>query len=142
MEATCPYPETSMKTAAPCSWELAADLGKATSLGTDNVFTHLLILVSLVLNAVYAKYGGIIGKFPNLLMIQHGAPGEGESVALWLVFQILYYFDSVRAKHRQDKYKEASSKYKRDAATSECAISEMMSNKNPYKQDVKPKQTL
>ena len=90
---------------------LAAALGKATSLGTDCVFTHLLILVSLVLNAVYTKCGGILGEFPNLLMIQHGAPGEGKSVALWLVFQILYYFDSVRTKRRQDKYNDDVKKY-------------------------------
>ena len=35
-----------------------------------------------------------------MLMLQHGAPGEGKSVALWLVFQILYYFDDIRTKLR------------------------------------------
>jgi hypothetical protein len=105
MEATCPFPSQGMSRAAPHAWECAAALGRATSLSTSCVFTHMLIVLSLVLNAIQSKYGGILGKFPNLLMIQHGAPGEGKSVALWLVFQILYYFDSLRTKLRLDAWK-------------------------------------
>ena len=64
----------------------------------------MLILVSLTLNALQTRYGGILGKFPNLLMLQHGAPGEGKSVALWL-FQILYFFDELRTKAKLEKYR-------------------------------------
>ena len=52
MEATCPFPSQVLATAAPLTWELAAALGRATSLSTSGVFTHLLILVSLVLGGV------------------------------------------------------------------------------------------
>ncbi|CAE7282086.1 unnamed protein product [Symbiodinium sp. CCMP2592] len=98
MEAMCPYPDETISRSAPHAWELCAALGRATSLSSACVFTHMLILISLTLNALQTRYGGILGKFPNLLMLQHGAPGEGKSIALWLVFQILYYFDDTRTK--------------------------------------------
>ena len=112
MEATCPFPCQRMEQAAPLAWKCAAALGSATSWATECVFTHLLILISLVLNALSTKYGGILGKFPNLLMIQHGAPGEGKSVALWMMFQILYYFDSLRTKIRLAKWRVDHSTWK------------------------------
>ena len=98
MEAMCPYPDEAMSRSAPHAWEVCAALGRATSLSSACVFTHMVILISLTLNALQTRYGGILGKFPNLLMLQHGAPGEGKSVALWLVFHILYYFDDTRTK--------------------------------------------
>ena len=105
IETRCPYPDAAMSRAAPHAWELCAALGRATSLSSACVFTHMLILVSLTLNALQTRYGGILGKFPNLLVLQHGAPGEGKSVALWLVFQILYFFDELRAKAKLEKYR-------------------------------------
>ena len=33
-------------------------------------------------------YSGILGVFPNLLINQHGASGDGKSVALWYDTQV------------------------------------------------------
>lgn len=99
---------------APCSWQFAGALARATSLHQSCIFVHLLIMLSLALNAVQVRFGGILRKFPNILMLQHGGPGDGKSIALRLVLQVLYYFDSIQtkrdvAKHRSDlrRYEEA-----------------------------------
>ena len=118
LESTCPFPSESMAKNAPCSWKFAGALARATSLDQSCAFVHLLIMLSLVLNAV--RFGGILGKFPNLVMLQHGEPGDGKSIALWLV---KYYFDSIKtkrdaAKHRADLrgYEEAKKAF--EAASS------------------------
>ncbi|CAE7917987.1 unnamed protein product, partial [Symbiodinium necroappetens] len=112
MEAMCPYPDEAMSRSAPHAWEVCAALGRATSLSSACVFTHMVILISLTLNALQTRYGGILGKFPNLLMLQHGAPGEGKSVALWLVFQILYYFDDTRTKRKLKEWSTSKDQHR------------------------------
>ncbi|CAE7564516.1 unnamed protein product, partial [Symbiodinium pilosum] len=86
IETRCPYPDAAMSRAAPLC------LGVVCGIGTGDLFEFS------------TRYGGILGKFPNLLMLQHGAPGEGKSVALWL-FQILYFFDELRTKAKLEKYR-------------------------------------
>lgn len=95
------------------------------------VFVHLLIMLSLVLNAVQVRFGGILGKFPNIVMLQHGEPGDGKSIALWLVLQVLYYFDTIKtkhdaAKHRMDlrRYEEAKRAFEAAGAANDAEIEE------------------
>lgn len=105
LEAMCPFPAESIAKNAPCSWSFAGALARATSLHQSCVFVHLLIMLSLVLNAVQVRFGGILGKFPNIVMLQHGEPGDGKSIALWLVLQVLYYFDTIKTKHDAAKHR-------------------------------------
>ena len=60
------------------------------------MFVHMLCLVALTLNAVQVKYSGLLGKFCNLMVLQHGPPGDGKSIALWLDLHILSFFDKLR----------------------------------------------
>ena len=70
LEHQCPFPEETMAKNCRISCLYAGALARATSLHQTCVY-YLLILLSFVLNAVQVRYGGILGKFPNLLMIQH-----------------------------------------------------------------------
>ncbi len=85
-----------MQRATPLAWQAVCALGRGTSLHPSCVFVHMLILVATTLGAVQVKFGGILGRFCNLLLLQHGAPGEGKSVALWLSLQALYCYDKAR----------------------------------------------
>ena len=98
MDVLNPFPVDVVSASSPLAWRVAAAVGKATSLHVSCVYVHLVILISLVLSAVQVKYGGILGKFSNPLMIQHGAPGDGKSIQMWLHFQVLALFDKVRNK--------------------------------------------
>lgn len=131
LEAMCPFPAESIAKNAPCSWSFAGALARATSLHQSCVFVHLLIMLSLVLNAVQVRFGGILGKFPNIVMLQHGEPGDGKSIALWLVLQVLYYFDTIKtkhdaAKHRMDlrRYEEAKRAFEAAGAANDAEIEE------------------
>ena len=112
MDTTNPFPAGVMLRVCPLAWRVAQALGRATSLHPSCVFVHLLILVATTLHAVQIKFGGILGRFCNLLMIQHGAPGEGKSVALWLSLQILYYYDKVRESHAKRKHAQKMQIYR------------------------------
>ena len=81
-------------------------LAGATSLDAGCTYVHMKLLVAMTLGGVQVKYGGILGKFSNLLMIQHGAPGDGKSIALWLACQILYYYDDMRTRQAMDEWKK------------------------------------
>ena len=96
MQTQNPFPEEVARRASPLMWAIATALGRATSLHPSCVYVHILLLISTTLGAVQLKYGGILGKHCNLLMLQHGEPGDGKSVALWLDVQILSYYDQVR----------------------------------------------
>lgn len=111
LEHQCPFPEETMAQNCRISWKYAGALARATSLHQTCVYVHLLVMLSLVLNAVQVRYGGILGKFPNLLMIQHGEAGDGKSIALWLILQILYYFDSIKTKHDAASYRHELRQY-------------------------------
>lgn len=111
LEHQCPFPEETMAQNCRISWKYAGALARATSLHQTCVYVHLLIMLSLVLNAVQVRYGGILGKFPNLLMIQHGEAGDGKSIALWLILQILYYFDSIKTKQDAASYRHELRKF-------------------------------
>ena len=76
--------------ANPLTWKISGALAKATSLHQSCVYTHLLLLESTTLPFVQVKVGGILGRHCNIIMLQHGPPGEGKSVALWLDLQCLY----------------------------------------------------
>ena len=52
MEATCPFPVDAAARGAPRSWAIAKALARATSLHPACVYVHLLIMISLVLNAL------------------------------------------------------------------------------------------
>ena len=104
METRNPFPDDQMRRAAPLTWKIAEALGRATSLHPSCVFVHLLILIATTLGAVQIKYGGILGRFCNLLMLQRGAPGDGKSIALWLDLQVLHHYDHVRTKMCKTRY--------------------------------------
>ena len=142
LEAMCPFPAESIAKNAPCSWSFAGALARATSLHQSCVFVHLLIMLSLVLNAVQVRFGGILGKFPNIVMLQHGEPGDGKSIALWLVLQVLYYFDTIKtkhdaAKHRMDlrRYEEAKRAFEAAGAANDAEIEEPAPPTKPEKRD-------
>lgn len=109
LESACPFPSESEAKNVPCSWQ-EVWLELEVRIKAASLFVHLLIMLSLVLNVVQVRYGGILGKFPNLVTLQHGEPGDGKSIALWLVLQVLYHFDSVKAKHHAAKYLAAQNK--------------------------------
>ena len=65
------------------------------------------------------RYGGILGRHCNLLMIQHGEPGDGKSVALWLDVQILSHYDQVREKRAKKVYDRQVQQYRDSPGTAE-----------------------
>ena len=69
-------------------------------------YTHNLILNSLPLGAVQMKYGGILARHSNLLMLQEGEPGDGKSVALWLDVQVLSHYDQKREERTKAAYEK------------------------------------
>ena len=75
MDATNPFPTDALSTCAPRAWRLASAYGRASSCHTSAIFTQLLVLISLTLGAVQVKYSGLLGRFSNLVLIQHGPPG-------------------------------------------------------------------
>ena len=107
-----PFPSDTVLRACPLGWRVSRALARATSLHPSCVFIHLLILVATTLGAVKVNFGGILGRVCNLLMIQHGAPGEGKSVALWLSLQILYYYDKLRDDRAKKAYATLLAAYK------------------------------
>ena len=142
LETMCPFPSETMAQTVPCSWQFAGALARATSLHQSCAFVHLLIMLSLVLNAVQVRFGGILGKFPNILMLQHGEPGDGKSIALWLVLQVLYYFDTIKSKHdaarhRIDsrRYEEAKRAYEGALAINDPEAEEPVPPTKPEKRD-------
>ena len=122
LETMCPFPSETMAQTVPCSWQFAGALARATSLHQSCAFVHLLIMLSLVLNAVQVRFGGILGKFPNILMLQHGEPGDGKSIALWLVLQVLYYFDTIKSKHDAARHRIDSRRYEEAKRAYEGAL--------------------
>ena len=112
LDETNPFPTSAIAGATPLMWAVAEALARATSLHTACVYTHLMLVISLPLGAVQLKYGGILGRFCNMLVLQHGEPGEGKSVIAWLTRQILYYYDKKREESARGVYKEELKKYK------------------------------
>ena len=84
MDSSNPFPKDIVRRSSPLAWKVAEALGRATSMDASCVYTHLLLLDAVTLNGLMVKYGGILGKFSNLIMIQHGPPGDGKSVIVWL----------------------------------------------------------
>jgi len=97
-DAMNPFPCETVRANMPTAWKLSSALSSAASLHPSCVFVHMLILVALTLRAVMVRYSGLLGRYPNLVLIQHGAPGDGKSVAVWLCTQILMYYDTLRDK--------------------------------------------
>ena len=114
MESQNPFPEEVARRASPLMWALATALGKATSLHPSCVYVHILLLIATTLGAVQLKYGGILARHCNLLMLQHGEPGDGKSIALWLDVQILSYYDQVREARAKRRYDAAVERHERD----------------------------
>ena len=114
LESHNPFPEQAVRRATPLMWAVASALGQATSLHASCVYVHLMILVATTLGAVQIKYGGILSRHCNLLMLQHGQPGDGKSVALWLDVQVLAFFDMIRERRAKKKHEEACQKHKDD----------------------------
>lgn len=96
MDTTNPFPSASVAARQPLAWKVCCALAQAASLHPGCMFVHMLCLVALTLNAVQVKYSGLLGKFCNLMVLQHGPPGDGKSIALWLDLHILSYFDKLR----------------------------------------------
>ena len=143
METTNAFPADSMRRATPLAWAVAAALGRATSLHPSCVYVHLLLLVATTLGAVQVKYGGILGRFCNLLMLQHGQPGDGKSVALWLDLQNLHYYDQVREKFAKQKHEDLVKAYKAAKAEAGDDMSDMEEpRKAPTKDSVFNKGTF
>ena len=99
-----PFPSDAIASNTPLARRVSGALGRAVSLHPSCVWMHLLILLALTLNAVQVKYSGLLGRFCNLMLLQHGSPGDGKSVALWLVIQILRYFDKKEDEYAQQEY--------------------------------------
>ncbi|CAK0909816.1 unnamed protein product, partial [Prorocentrum cordatum] len=114
LESHNPFPEQAVRRATPLTWAVASALGQATSLHASCVCVHLMILVATTLGAVQIKYGGILSRHCKLLMLQHGQPGDGKSVALWLDVQVLAFFDMIRERRAKKKHDEACQKHKDD----------------------------
>ncbi|CAK0831366.1 unnamed protein product [Prorocentrum cordatum] len=114
LENQNPFPEEAARRATPLMWKVASALGKATSLHASCVYVHLMILVATTLGAVQLRYGGILSRHCNLLMLQHGEPGDGKSVALWLDVQVLGFYDMIRERRSKKKYEDAAQKHKDD----------------------------
>ncbi|CAK0896107.1 unnamed protein product [Prorocentrum cordatum] len=117
MESQDPFPEEVARRAPPLMWAIATALGKATSLHPSCVYVHILLLIATTLGAVQLKYGGILARHCNLLMLQHGEPGDGKSIALWLDVQILSYYDQVREARAKRRYDAALERHERDLVT-------------------------
>ena len=120
MDATNSFPVDVLRTCAPKAWRLAEAFGRASSSHASAMFVQLMVLVSLTLNAVQVKYSGLLGRFSNLVVIQHGPPGDSKSVILCVCLQILYYYDKKRydkmlAQWKQDD-KKARKAVKRNGA--------------------------
>ena len=96
MDSTNPFPSASVARKQPLAWKVCCALAQAASLHPGCMFVHMLCLVALTLNAVQVKYSGLLGKFCNLMVLQHGPPGDGKSIALWLDLHILSFFDKLR----------------------------------------------
>ena len=77
-----PFPRDVVRRNSPLAWKVSEALGRATSVDASCVYVHLLLAESKTLNALMVKYGGILGKYANMIMIQHGAPGDSKSVIL------------------------------------------------------------
>ena len=114
METQNPFPEEVARRASPLMRAIAIALGRATSLHPSCVYVHMLLLIATTLGAVQLKYGGILARHCNLLMLQHGEPGDGKSVALWLDVQILSYYDQVREARAKRKYDAALQRHELD----------------------------
>ena len=96
MDSTNPFPSSSIASKQPLAWKVCCALGQAASLHPGSMFVHLLGLVALTLGAVQVKYSGLLGRFCNLLVLNHGPPGAGKSIQQWLNLHILSYFDKLR----------------------------------------------
>lgn len=89
--AESPFPVDAVRAARPLMWKLAEGLSQGLSLHPGRQFMHLMALGSLRLNAVKVDYSGILGVFPNLLLIDVGASGDGKSIGLWMDTQVMHY---------------------------------------------------
>ena len=83
-----PFPSTVIQTNRPYSWKLATALAKGISLAPSSVHVNLLVQVSSMLNAVKLHYSGILAVFANLIVVQHGATGDGKSINVWFASQV------------------------------------------------------
>ena len=54
-------------------------------------------------------------------MIQHGAPGDGKSISMWLHFQVLAYFDKTRNKVAWSLYKQKKDQPQHNAGGAHAA---------------------
>ena len=72
---------------------------------------HSLTRSSLRLNSVKVNYSGILGMFPNLLIMDVGASGDGKSIGLWMDTQCMHYLRITILKARMTEWEKAKKKY-------------------------------
>ena len=68
MDRENPFPRDAIRRASPLAWRYSEALARATSLDAGCEYTYNLLLVADTLNALQVKYGGILVKFPNLIV--------------------------------------------------------------------------
>ena len=79
-----PSPSDKISKAMPLTWKLAEGLARGLSVDPSCEFVHVLALGSLSLNSLKTHYSSILGVFANVMINQHGASGDGESIPVWL----------------------------------------------------------
>ena len=64
-------------------------------------------------------------------MLQHGAPGDGKSIVLWLMVQVLSYFGKARDSVAKAHYRRGLQSYKQAMATGEESSEDAVEQEKP-----------
>ena len=91
MEARSEFPANDMAKYVPLSWNLSTAIAGGLSLDAGCEYCHILTNASLRLSCVKVPYSGMLGVFPNIMVLQDGASGDGKSIGLWFDTQVNRY---------------------------------------------------
>ena len=60
-----------------------------------------------------SQYSGILGIFPNQMLNDHGASGDGKSVVLWFITQAMHYLRKQILKNLKKDWQDKKDAYQK-----------------------------
>jgi hypothetical protein len=111
LENEVPFPVEAISSSTAVTWKVCEGLARGLSVDPARVYVHYLAMGSLFLSSLKTHYSGVLGIFPNLMLNDHGASGDGKSIALWFDTQVMHFLRKEILKIKKKEWKLATAAY-------------------------------
>ena len=112
-EQSNPFPLDAFERLHPLTFRFAQTLARGMSLHTGAMLTILLVRTSSLLNSVKSKYSGILGIFANLNVVVFGATGDGKSIGVWFMSQVVLQWQRLAREHEKKRWRKAKKEFEK-----------------------------